>query len=325
MRITSSLRAPFSGQRAQRKKDFPLGRSVFSTYTHSPFSSFSRPLVIERIRTFLEEYPTFEPLPGPLHEQLLEWLKSYLFIGGMPEAVAEYVKTCNFKKVRAVQQGILSAYERDFVRHAPPREIRKIMTVWQQLPYQLVKGNKKFLFAPIGKHAREREYEGAIQWLLHAGLVHATHLAESPQFPLSAHADNNTFKIFLADVGLLGAQSSLSPQVVIEGDRLFTEFKGALTENYIAQELVASREKELYYWMSKGIAKIDFLLEEGPEIYPLEVKVGSSEKKKSLLAYSKKYAPQKLIRTGTMNLKRQEEIYDYPLYLLSRFPLNEGR
>lgn len=157
--------------------------------------------------------------------------------------------------------------------------------------------------------------------LFDAGLIHKSYLVESPKFPLSAYADNDIFKIFLADVGLLGAQSNLSPQTIIDGDRLFTEFKGALTENYVAQELIAKHKKP-YYWTSEGVAEVDFLIETDHEIYPLEMKAGASQKKKSLLVYNQKYAPSKLIRATTMNLKHDGAIYNYPLYLISRFPLS---
>lgn len=160
----------------------------------------------------------------------------------------------------------------------------KITTVWTQVHRQLAKENKKFIFAAIRKSARGRDYEEAIQWLSDAGLIHKSHLVESPKFPLSAYADNDTFKIFLADVGLLGAQSNLSPHTIIDGDILFTEFKGALTENYVAQELIATTHRQPYYWTSQGTAEIDFLIEADHEIYPLEVKAGSSQKKRAFLS-----------------------------------------
>lgn len=155
----------------------------------------------------------------------------------------------------------------------------------QQTPTQLAQENKKFIFAAIRKSARSRDYEDAIQWLSDAGLIVKSHLVESPKFPRKAYSDNSIFKIFLIDVGLLGAQSSLSAQILLDGDHLFTEFKGALTENYVAQELRAAKHKGLYYWTSSGTAKIDFLLEGNHAIYPLEVKAGASPKKKSLLVY----------------------------------------
>lgn len=312
------------GVKTAGEKGFPVGKVNFLHLYPLTFFEFLSALGHTKIREFLEEYNTYEAIPAPLHEKLIEVLKTYFFIGGMPEAVAEYAKTGNFNIVREIQLEILSAYEKDFAKHAPPSEIMKITTVWKQVHRQLAKENKKFIFAAIRKSARGRDYEDAIQWLADAGLIHKSYLVESPKFPLSAYADNNIFKIFLSDVGLLGAQSNLSPQTIIEGDLLFTEFKGALTENFVAQELIATKHKEPYYWTSEGTAEVDFLIEEIHEIYPLEVKSGTSQKKKSLLVYNQKYSPSKLIRATTMNLKHDGAIYNYPLYLISRFPLKDS-
>jgi len=309
------------GVKTAGEKGFPVGKVNFLHLYPLTFLEFLSALGQEKTRLFLEEYHNYEPLPNPLHEKLIQLLKYYFFIGGMPEVIAEYVKAENINVVREIQLEILNAYERDFAKHAPPNEIMKITTVWKQIHRQLAKENKKFIFAAIRKSARGRDYEEAIQWLSDAGLIHKSYLIETPKFPLSAYADNNIFKIFLVDVGLLGAQSHLSPQTIIEGDLLFTEFKGALTENFAAQELIAAKHKEPYYWTSEGIAEIDFLIEEDHEIYPLEVKAGASQKKKSLLVYKQKYAPSKLIRATTMNLKHDGDIYNYPLYLISRLPL----
>jgi predicted AAA+ superfamily ATPase len=212
---------------------------------------------------------------------------------------------------------ILNAYERDFAKHAPPNEVMKISTVWNQVHRQLAKENKKFIFSLIRKSARGRDYEVAIQWLVDAGLLHKSHLVETPKFPLSAYADTDAFKIFLLDVGLLGAQSGLSQQAIIDGNALFTEFKGSLTENYVAQELIAANARKLYYWASSGTAEVDFLLETDHEIVPLEVKSGESQKKKSLLVYEQKYQPAKLLRASLMNLKANGQIINYPLYLVA--------
>ena len=310
------------GVKTAGEKGFPVGKVNFLDLYPLTFFEFLSALGQEQTRRFLEEYETFEPLPNPIHEKLLQLLKLYLFIGGMPEAVAEYAKTEKINSVREIQLEILQAYEKDFSKHAPSNEIMQITTVWNQIHRQLAKENKKFMFSAIRKSARGRDYEEAIQWLADAGLIHKSYLVEAPKFPLSAYADTNTFKIFLEDVGLLGAQSNLSPQIMIDGDRLFTEFKGALTENYVAQELIASKRRKPYYWASEGIAEIDFLIEEDHEIYPLEVKAGASQKKKSLLVYHQKYAPSKLIRATSMNLKHDGNIYNYPLYLISRCPLH---
>lgn len=309
------------GVKTAGEKGFPVGKVNFLNMYPLTFFEFLSALGQEKTRLFLEEYHSYEPLPPPIHEKLLSLLKIYFFVGGMPEAVAEYTKTEKLHIVREIQSEILNAYEKDFAKHAPPNEIMKITTVWKQVHRQLAKENKKFIFAAIRKSARGRDYEDAIQWLSDAGLIHKSYLVETPKFPLSAYSENSIFKIFLADVGLLGAQSALSPQIVINGDLLFTEFKGALTENYIAQELIAAKHKEPYYWTSEGTAEIDFLIENNNEIYPLEVKSGASQKKKSLLVYGQKYAPKKLIRTSTMNLKHDGNIYNYPLYFLSRLLL----
>lgn len=310
------------GVKTAGEKGFPVGKVNFLHVYPLTFFEFLSATGHAKTRSFLEEYHTYEPLPNPLHEKLIQLLKQYFFIGGMPEVVSEYAKSEKLIVVREIQLEILSAYEKDFAKHAPPHEIMKITTVWEQIHRQLAKESKKFIFAAIRKSARGRDYEEAIQWLSDAGLIHKSYLVETPKFPLSAYANNSIFKVFLADVGLLGAQSNLSPKVIIDGDHLFSEFKGALTENFVAQELIATRHKKPYYWTSEGIAEVDFLIEEDHEIYPLEVKAGASQKKKSLIVYNQKYKPSKLIRATTMNLKHDGDIYNYPLYLISQFPLS---
>lgn len=306
------------GVKTKGEKGFPVGKVNFLHLYPLTFFEFIAALRHERTRTFLEEYQGFEPIPNPIHEKLIGLLKLYFFIGGMPEAVAEYVKTEKVNTVREIHMEILAAYEKDFAKHAPSHEIMKITTVWGQIHRQLAKENKKFIFSAIRQSARGRDYEEAIQWLSDAGLIHKSFQVSTPKFPLSAYADNTIFKIFLLDVGLLGAQSNLSMKTIIDENALFTEFKGALTENYVAQELIAAQNRNPYYWTSEGVAKIDFLIEKDHEIYPLEVKAGSSSKKKSLLVYNQKYSPSKLLRATTMNLKHNGDIYNYPLYLVCK-------
>lgn len=306
------------GVKVAKDKGFPVGKVNFLHLYPLSFFEFLSATNNEQTRAFLESYESFEPLPEPLHEKLIELLRLYLFVGGMPEVVASYAKNGQIFTVREIQDEILSAYERDFAKHAPPNQLMNIMTVWKQVHRQLAKENKKFIFANIRKSARGRDYEEAIQWLKEAGLIHLSHLVETPKFPLSAYADTNAFKIFLSDVGLLGAQSGLSPKTLLEGDLLFTEFKGALTENYVAQELIAAEHRSLYYWTSAGIAEVDFLIGTDHAILPFEAKAGVSQKKKSLLAYNNKYKPLKLLRTSLMNLKRDGNLVNYPLYLVRR-------
>lgn len=306
------------GVKIAHDKGFPVGKVNFLSLYPLSFFEFLSAMGQTQTRQFLEEYTSFEPLPEPLHEKMIEWLKIYFFVGGMPEAVADYAKHSNLTTVREIQLEIIHAYERDFAKHAPPHEIMKITTIWKQIHRQLAKENKKFIFSAIRKSARGRDYENAIQWLSDAGLIHLSHLVETPRFPLSAYADTNSFKIFLSDIGLLGAQSNLSPRVTIERDALFTEFKGAFVENYVAQELIAAKQKALYYWNSEGTAEIDFLIENDHEIFPVEAKAGSSQKKKSLLVYGKQYTPSKLVRTSLMNLKHDGNLYNYPLYFVAK-------
>jgi predicted AAA+ superfamily ATPase len=309
------------GVKTGGESGFPVGKVNFLNLYPLTFFEFLSAVGEDKIRQFLEENRTFQPIPKPIHEKCMQLLKNYFFIGGMPEVVAQYIKDQRINVVREIQLEILNAYENDFGKHAPPNEIMKITTVWKQVHRQLAKENKKFIFAAIRKSARGRDYEGAIEWLSDAGLILKSYLVESPKFPLSAYANNNIFKVFLLDVGLLGAQSKLSPQAIIDGDLLFTEFKGAFTENFIAQELMAAKHHHPYYWTSEGTAEIDFLIEEEQQIYPLEVKAGASQKKKSLLVYNQKYSPSKLLRATTMNLKHDGLIYNYPLYLISQFPI----
>ncbi|NGX61703.1 MAG: hypothetical protein K940chlam9_01192 [Chlamydiae bacterium] len=306
------------GVKTAQEKGFPVGKVNFIHLYPLTFFEFLSALNQEKLRTLLEETTTFVPFPTPIHEKLIKLLKLYLFIGGMPEVVDEYTKQENLTTIREVQLEILDAYERDFSKHAPSHEIMKITTVWKQIHRQLAKENKKFFFAAIRKSARGRDYEDAIQWLVDAGLIHKSLAIEVPKFPLSAHANTSAFKTFLLDVGLLGAQSNLAARTLIEGDSLFIEFKGALVENYVAQELIASHRRDLYYWTSSGTAEIDFLVEGDHHIYPLEVKAGENSKKKSLLVYGKKFPTTTLNRTTPMNLKHDRNIYNYPLYFISR-------
>lgn len=308
------------GVKVAKEKGFPVGKVNFLHLSPLTFFEVLSATNHEQTRQFLEDYKSFEAIPHPLHERLIQLLKFYLFIGGMPEVVADYVRHEKLSHVREIQLEILNAYEKDFAKHAPANEMMNITTVWKQVHRQLAKENKKFIFAAIRKSARGRDYEEAIQWLTDARLIHKSYFIQTPKFPLSAYADTNTFKLFLLDVGLLGAQSNLAAQSIIEGDLLFTEFKGALTENFVAQELAALKKRELYYWASEGTAELDFLVEGDHAIFPLEVKAGISPKKKSLLVYKEKYPTSKLTRATLMNLNLNGEIYNYPLYMIRRFP-----
>ncbi len=296
-------------------KGFPVGKVQFLTLYPLSFLEFLEALKEDRLKNYIEELKSIEPLPPNLHDKILMHFKEYLFVGGMPEAVAEYISSQNVTKVREIQTAILNAYSLDFAKHAPKEHIMKINQVWDSIPNQLAKENKKFIYSAIREGARAKEFEVALQWLVEAGLIYKVQLISVPKVPLSAYADMNAFKIYLVDVGLLGAMARLSPKTLIHENELFQEFRGSITENYVAQELVHSQYL-LFYWTSEGKAEVDFVLEDDGFIYPLEVKSGNSSKKKSLKVYGDTYKPQILLRCSPMNLKKDGDVLNCPLYLV---------
>jgi predicted AAA+ superfamily ATPase len=304
---------------------FPVGKVNFLDLAPLNFFEFLEAIGDKLLRELLENLTATKPILIPFHENLTRHLKTYFITGGMPEAVKAYIDTANYEEVREVQKEILNTYTLDFAKHAPPEDIMKIMSVWELIPTQLAKENKKFIFTAISKSARAKTYESAIQWLVNAGLIIRSHNINTPKLPLEAAANRNAFKVFLLDVGLLGAMTKLDPKIVLEGDKLFVEFKGALTENYVAQTLYQQHNNALYYWTSAGIAEVDFILSSGQKIFPLEVKAGISKQKKSLLVYGKKYHRQEycssILSRGTMrNFTLDDNILNYPLYAISLFP-----
>jgi len=303
-------------------KSFPVGKVDFLNLFPLSFFEFLTALGKQELRLFLESLALTGEITVPLafHQDLLELLRYYLVVGGMPEAVDRYRNQAPLVEVRRTQEAILKAYLMDFSKHAPPTEVVKISQIWNAIPGQLSKENRKFIFSAIAKSARAREYETAIQWLCDAELILKTLKVETPRFPLSGYSDAGAFKVYHFDVGLLGAMSHLSPRIVLEGDALFTEFKGALIENFVAQELTAHFQKPLYYWKSASEAEVDFLFE-GTGIIPLEVKSGVSAHSKSLKEYQKRFAPQLSVRTSPLNLERQEKLLNLPLYLVGRIQL----
>jgi predicted AAA+ superfamily ATPase len=274
------------------------------------------------LRGLLDEIQTFEPISEAHHQQLLQLLKLYFFIGGMPKPILRYVETQDLDIVREVQNDILKAYVHDFSKHAPSSLVVKISLIWNSIPIHLGKENKKFIFAAVKKSARARDYEEALQWLIDAELIYKVQEITAPKLPLIKYGDHEAFKIYLLDVGLLGAMSRLPARVIVEGDQLFTEFKGSLTENYVGQALKVAYGYPLYYWTSGREAEVDFILEHDGRIYPLEAKSGNSIKSKSLLVYNEKYHPPEISRATLKNLKKDGDLCNYPLYFIHRFPLD---
>jgi predicted AAA+ superfamily ATPase len=305
------------GVKLTNTKGFPVGKVDFLTLYPLSFFEFLDAIGRQSLRIYLEQISTITLIDEIFHQELLFLLKKYMFIGGMPEVVAEYIDSKDLLSVRTLQENILRAYELDFIKHAPKDQIIKITEVWNSIPRQLAKENKKFVFSAIKENARGREYEDAIGWLVDAGLVVKSFNLSVPKVPLPAYGDNNAFKIFLLDVGLLAAMAKLPVNKVVAIEGLFNEFYGAFTENFVAQELRLIKQS-LYYWTSNATAEVDFIIESDLKLYPLEVKANASLKKKSLLVYKDKYNPELLLRASAMNLKQDGMICNFPLYLVSR-------
>lgn len=251
-----------------------------------------------------------------LSDQYVQALKHYIVVGGMPEALDDWVSTGSLVEVRRTQRSILADYDDDFKKHAPVEVLPKIRLLWNNVPSQLAKENKKFVYSALRAGARAREYEVALEWLKDAGMVLLLNRVCPPGLPISHYVDLGAFKLFVHDVGLLGAMSSLDPSIVLDGNMLFTNFKGALTEQFVLQELVA-RDVQAGYWTSEaGIAEVDFVVQGARAVYPLEVKSATNTKAKSLGVYAKTYGPQFSMKSSLKNFSDSHGVRSIPLYAL---------
>lgn len=250
--------------------------------------------------------------------KLTDYLKQYFYIGGMPEVVEDFVINKDITTVRTIQKEILNAYQNDFSKHAPKEIFSKLMLIWNQIPAQLSKENKKFIYKDVVKNSRAKDFEDAIMWLIQSGLVYKISRVSKPGLPISAYLKENIFKLFILDTGLLCAKSGLEPKVIIDGDKLFTEFKGALTEQYVLQQLKNIEDLEIAYWANDdtGVAEIDFLVQYKGQLIPMEVKSKTNLKAKSLKSYREKFKPKFAIRTSLSDYKQTDNLIDLPLYCI---------
>jgi len=306
------------GIKMSRPGSFPVGKVSFLDLYPMSFLEFLRAMGKPRYAELLLDLTEPEPLADAIHSDLIDLLRIYYFTGGMPEAVGNQAEAGAARVTRQIQNDILDSYVLDFAKHAPATDIPKLSLIWDSIPRHLAKENKKFMFSTVKKGARAREYENALRWLQDAGLVRFCHAVSASRPPLKHYADRSIFKVYALDVGLLGAMARTPPEVAVQGDRLFTEYGGALAENYVAQELAAGGHPDLYYWRSAGgKAELDFLCEIGRAIAPVEVKAGLSRKSKSLRSYDQQFAPNVLVRTNLLNLKKDGKICNVPLYAVS--------
>lgn len=252
-------------------------------------------------------------------EQLIELLKQYYFVGGMPEVVKEFVKSKNYTQARAIQQNILNAYENDFSKHAPIAQLPRIRMIWQSIVGQLAKENSKFIYNILRTGARAKDFEMAIEWLKDAGLIHKVTRVSKPGFPISAYADWSDFKIYLNDVGLMCAMGGIGPEIILHGNDLLVEFKGTISEQFILQQLVSYAYQPFYWAPENAKSEIDFLIQKENQIIPIEVKSAENVKSRSLRVYFDKFHPQLSIRTSLSGFKKQEWMENIPLYCFHRW------
>ena len=300
---------------------FPVGKVNFLHLYPMTFMEFLDGMGESRYRELIENVGELVPLTEPLHTRLIDLLRRYYFVGGMPEAVKNYAETGNYQETRVIQEEIMKSYVLDFAKHTPAADIPKLTLIWESIPRHLAKENKKFVFSAVRKGARARSYENALTWLEGAGLIHRANAVGTGKYPLKHYADTTSFKVYALDVGLLGALSMSPVGLLAEGERLFNEYEGAFVENYVAQQLVSHFRRPLYYWRSKGgRAELDFLCETEDRICPLEVKAGVNPRSKSLKSYDQQFNPQQLTRTNLLNFKKNGKICNLPLYAVSLLP-----
>jgi len=303
------------GVAMSRGNSFPVGKVDFLQLNPVSFSEFLS-AADAKLFDYLESIDRIEPLPDIFFHPLVEKLKMYFICGGMPEAVVALLEKQDLDRTQQVLQNIINAYALDFSKHAENKEIPKLNYLWSSIPSQLARDNKKFLYQTVKQGARSREYEDALLWLSHAGLVHRIFRISKPGLPLSAYDDLSAFKLYLIDVGLLRRLSFLDPIAIREGNRLFMEFKGALSENFILQHLIANFEGIPRYWTSASQAEVDFLIQVKNDIIPVEVKSDESIRSKSLAVYNDSYHPPVRIRYSLKNLKKDGGLLNIPLFMV---------
>ena len=294
---------------------FPVGKVEFLNMYPMSFTEFLKADNCENLVKYMDSINRIEAIPEIFSNQLEEKLKAYFIIGGMPEAVYSWVNDKDIEQVNQIQENILKAYESDFSKHTQNSEANKISLIWNSIPSQLAKENKKFLYQVVKEGARAREYENALNWLNDANLIYKIYNVKKPDFPLKAYHDLSSFKIYMNDVGLLRKMANLDSRIVIEGNKLFEEFKGAFAENYVLNMLnVIFDNTPNYFTFDRH--EIDFIIQNKNEIIPIEVKSGNAVNSNSLTKYNEKYKPTKSIRLSLNNLKQDGNILNIPLYLL---------
>ena len=294
---------------------FPVGKVDFLKLYPLSFSEFLMATGNERFAELLKNQD-YEMITS-FKQTYIDALKYYYFVGGMPEAVQSFAESKDFNEVRAIQKRILAAYEQDFSKHAPNEIVPKIRMLWNSIPSQLARENKKFIYGLVREGGRAREYETAIMWLSDCGLVHKVSRVNAAGIPLKAYEDLKAFKLFIVDVGLLGCMTGLRQRTLLDGDDLFVEFKGALTEQYVCQQLKTIEDLGIYYYTNdRGSCEIDFVVDTGEQIVPIEVKAETNLRAKSLKTYRERFEPELSVRTSMADYKKEDWLLNLPLYAI---------
>lgn len=294
---------------------FPVGKVDFLNMYPMDFREFLWALNKDDLLQLLELQDW--TLIQAMKSHYIELLRQYYVVGGMPEVVKTFIETQDFQQVRTIQQHLLKAYEQDFSKHIHDGQtVQRVRALWHSIPEQLAKENKKFFYSEIQKGARSKDYEIALQWLKESGLVYAVNRIKKPHLPLNAYQDA-AFKLFSLDVGLLSAQSHLDVSILLDGHRLFTEFKGALTEQYVLQQLLVLQDYPIFYWATeKGQAEVDFVVQYQQYILPIEVKAEENLKAKSLRMYVEQYQAPHALRLSMADFREQDWLTNLPLYAI---------
>lgn len=296
---------------------FPVGKVSFMNLFPLSFEEFLLAMGEERFVELLnkKDFKTIK-LFNNKYEKLL---KQYCYVGGMPEIVQDFVENKDFESVRNLQKEILSAYEEDFTKHISANTVAKIRLLWKSIPAQLSKENKKFIYGAAKEGARARDFEAALSWLINSGLVYRVNKITKPDLPITAYEDFNSFKLFVLDVGLLGAMTDLQADTIIDGNRIFEEFKGAITEQYVLQQFKTIKDLPVFYWSNEtSRAEIDFVIQIKSDVVPVEVKAERNLQAKSLKVYMEKFKPNYAIRTSMADYKKTDNLIDLPLYVIEK-------
>lgn len=301
------------GVSMQKNNSFPVGKVDFMRLYPLSFTEFFENLDYKSLTQQLKN-KNWAVLDS-FHDKLTELLRLYYFIGGMPEVVAHYIENKDLETARTIQQKLLIGYENDFAKYAPNEIVPKIKMVWHSLISQLAKENRKFIYSQLKKGARAKDFETAINWLVDAGLVLKVNRIDKPTVPLNAYADYDSFKLFLVDIGLLNAIGNLNQKILLEKNTILTEYKGALTEQFVCQQLII--KNELFYWSSNNTAEIDFIIQHQNEITPIEVKAEENLKSKSLKVFVEKFENKNAIRISMNKFRKESWLTNVPLYAVN--------